>query len=777
MVEVTIAKKIHCGRMRFMVFFLFFGKIAETEAGKKIGKRVRTLGEQYVRWELLFYSISSSGQRSIHFGGVSGEAFLRYNMVETKLSGRATMSMTTDSSQPSASTKPVLVSERPLGRAANWTVGVISAVLVLISVGGYFYHREQLSVIAAEHLRLIVTGPAAIQAGVDAIYTVSTTAISGQPLSAQIEADIVAPDGQRLKGYKEPADEHGRLKVIIPADLKLPSQITLAVTAVYQKSREEAMLTIRVAQTRCMEQDVLMVRSVDGTYPSKKPTIVQKTPLKKDATPSIDVAFYPEGGEMACGLENRVYFVARDAQGNPASISGTVVAKRRQKDVPEEDIASIQTTHEGRGTFTIVPLEDETYSLKVTNPKGIKNRFALPEATKDCRVVLSAGSGVFAADKPLEFNLRAAKSGMPLVVAAYRCGIQVGQQPVVTKAGATGANPVVIALDDAASGVLRLAVFDYTTAPPKRVAERLVFRQPKQRLQVRIDNPKKEYASGEKVELSLSVSNEKGEPVPATLAVSLAEAGSPKPTQRASTYSLLTSRLERTENMKLADFYVSNETMDKVSGPVALDLLLGVQPASESLILPPLMFDNLNQIHANYEKNLTEYQAGRTKLLNTLTTASFYGGLGLLLLVAMLGLMRIVAGMHLWIPAIGATTCCLIVGAILLDPSRLTTNQNTSAAFAPYCELPTSKEPLAKSDGLPPKLDRPSGKPAVQPEKPTASAATLFWPPLLVAGPDGKAVVRFTLPASPSTFRITIDAQGANRFGDAQIEIVSRNSK
>ena len=48
------------------------------------------------------------------------------------------------------------------------------------------------------------------------------------------------------------------------------------------------------------------------------------------------------------------------------------------------------------------------------------------------------------------------------------------------------------------------------------------------------------------------------------------------------------------------------------------------------------MFDNLGQIRSNYEKSLLDYQAGRTEALNTLTTASFFGGLGLVVLVAML---------------------------------------------------------------------------------------------------------------------------------------------
>ncbi len=76
----------------------------------------------------------------------------------------------------------------------------------------------------------------------------------------------------------------------------------------------------------------------------------------------------------------------------------------------------------------------------------------------DRDIVLTTGAGVFAAEKPLEFNIRSTKAGLPLVVAAYCRGVQVGQQPLATKAGA---NPVAITLDPALGGVIRLTVYNY----------------------------------------------------------------------------------------------------------------------------------------------------------------------------------------------------------------------------------------------------------------------------------------------------------------------------
>ena len=122
--------------------------------------------------------------------------------------------------------------------------------LVLISVAGYFYCRGQLAAIGAEHLRLIVTGPSRLQAGAAATYTVSTRSISGGPLPAEIEVVLSVPDGSRLKAYKETADEHGLLQVVIPAGLELPARPRLSVVARHRESRETAEATLAVGPDR-----------------------------------------------------------------------------------------------------------------------------------------------------------------------------------------------------------------------------------------------------------------------------------------------------------------------------------------------------------------------------------------------------------------------------------------------------------------------------------------------------------------------------------------------
>jgi hypothetical protein len=689
------------------------------------------------------------------------------------------MSTSNEPVQPQVATKSGQAAERSFGRAANWTVGIAAAVLVLISVGGYFYHREQLSAIAADHLRLIVTGPSSVLAGAGAEYMVSTTAISGQPLPAQIEVAILGPDGQRLKAYKEPADEHGRLRVAIPSDLQLPSRVTLKVTALHRDSQETAELPLEVEPVRYATQLTLDRASYrPGDTVLYRSTTLERLALKAGREMPVRFEILAPDGSVASGSSG-------DATMQRGIASGQFLIP---ESAPTGQYVLVAGSPDGiftsqRRTFLVASQPPSPESKKdAKTPDKAKSDAAKPDSTKpdpasnktdadsnkpdaasvEPEVVLSAGAGVFAAGKPLEFNIRSAHAGVALVVAAFCDGVQVGQQPLVTSAGG---NAVAIPLDASIGGPIRLMLFDYRTSPPKTIAEQSIHRQRAQNLTVRVDGVKQRYSPGDNVDLSLLVTNEKKEPVPAALSVCVADAAN--------------SATDRNGSVVGLPNPAGNGELTSALTP---DLLLGAQPMPAETLNPPLMFDNLGEIRSNYEKCLANYQADRTKALNTLTTASFFCGLGLVLLVAMLGLMGIVSGMHLWIPAVGATTCCLIMGAILMDPGRLATSQDLGVPFAPYLgpfKTDVKGENRPTSDGTRSMGDQARGDAGKSTQKTSAPGPTIktpYWNPLLIAGPDGKATIRFKLPDVSSTFRLTVDAHDEGRVGTVETAIVSRKA-
>jgi hypothetical protein len=91
----------------------------------------------------------------------------------------------------------------------------------------------------------------------------------------------------------------------------------------------------------------LVVRSSEAAFqPQRRPLIIQANeaipaasgrPTAHAPEPDkIDVTFFPEGGQVVAGLENRVYFIARDPAGKPVQLSGTLVGHGHRDDAHDQ---------------------------------------------------------------------------------------------------------------------------------------------------------------------------------------------------------------------------------------------------------------------------------------------------------------------------------------------------------------------------------------------------------------------------------------------------------
>ena len=231
--------------------------------------------------------------------------------------------------------------------------------------------------------------------------------------------------------------------------------------------------------------------------------------------PQID--FFPEGGRLAAGIENRVYFAARDAKGQPLEIHGNIV------DGKGTSVVRVDAARSGLGVFSVVPDAAETYRLAVTSPAGVSLSPLLPPASADQKIAITTGRSVFAPGAPLEFIVRSTKDRLPLVITARVRGMLVGQRILVTSPTdqPAKAGTVSIPLDDQVAGVIRLTAYDYTNSPPKVLAQRLVYRRPRRLTSA---TRRKEPAG----ELSLAIQNEKGRPVAAALGLTVLAGGQDK---------------------------------------------------------------------------------------------------------------------------------------------------------------------------------------------------------------------------------------------------------
>ncbi|MBP6025247.1 MG2 domain-containing protein [Ferruginibacter sp.] len=98
---------------------------------------------------------------------------------------------------------------------------------------------------------------------------------------------------------------------------------------------------------------------------------------KSKKTASLQLIFFPEGGDLIAGVDNRVAFKATDNNGFPITLTGQIESEDGTK------IVDIKTEHDGMGLFDIQPLVGKKYKATVNFGYSSKLNFSLPEAKEE----------------------------------------------------------------------------------------------------------------------------------------------------------------------------------------------------------------------------------------------------------------------------------------------------------------------------------------------------------------------------------------------------------
>lgn len=277
---------------------------------------------------------------------------------------------------------------------------------------------------------------------------------------------------------------------------------------------------------------------------------------------SVDVALYPEGGDLVAGLPSRLYVEARTPAKKPADIAGFIV------DASGAEVAPFRTEHEGRGRARFTPAKGGKYSLKITEPAGISRRFPLPAIVDDGAVITTL-SEVSPAKEPVKATI--AWTGDRLVTVTLRqrdreldtITLDAGKQKgtdVSLKAGS-------------ADGVLVLTVVSKDGLP---LAERLVFREPEKQLSIELKADRERYVPGAPVKLTVKTSLE-GKPTSAVVGVTVSDESVFEILERREQPpSLPVMVLLESDVQELADAQVYLDPKN-VKSKLAVDLLLGTQ--------------------------------------------------------------------------------------------------------------------------------------------------------------------------------------------------------
>jgi hypothetical protein len=276
---------------------------------------------------------------------------------------------------------------------------------------------------------------------------------------------------------------------------------------------------------------------------------------------TLDLALYPEGGDLVAGLASRVYFEARTPAKKPADLSGRVIDVSTGKVV-----AQVRSEHEGRGRFELTPQAGVKYALRIDAPSGIKKTFPLPEV-KPRGAVIRVREDVVPAGKLVQLAVGLSGVGRATVTLSQR---EVRVASAVVEDGQGGP----VTLDPGvADGVLVATVWDHDGRP---LAERLVFRQPSKEVTVELKADRKRYVPGGPVQLTARTTRD-GKPVSALVMLTVTDdAVLELQEKRDQAPQLPVMVLLEPEVKELADAQLYLDAKNPKS-KLAVDLLLGTQ--------------------------------------------------------------------------------------------------------------------------------------------------------------------------------------------------------
>ncbi|MCK5689995.1 A-macroglobulin complement component, partial [Myxococcota bacterium] len=285
---------------------------------------------------------------------------------------------------------------------------------------------------------------------------------------------------------------------------------------------------------------------------------------------TIDLQFFPEGGDLVSGLENRVYVEGRTPAKKPADFEAIVV------DDKNREVTAFSTEHDGRGRFVFTPESGRKYFLRITKPSSITRRFALPVA-KDKGAVLTARKDILEARGKAQLAVASNITGKFLLTIKQKDKELVREVFNFKKRGQDRVNKFsnrFLKLPRDAAGVLIATLWNEDGKP---VAERLLYRQPKKHIQIKIKADKKRYVPGGKVNLTVQTTDGQGKPTPAVVGVSITdESVLEMIDKREQSPRLPVTVFLESEVKELADAHVYLDK-DNPKAPLATDLLLGTQ--------------------------------------------------------------------------------------------------------------------------------------------------------------------------------------------------------
>ena len=192
--------------------------------------------------------------------------------------------------------------------------------------------------------------------------------------------------------------------------------------------------------------------------------IMSVPPKNKPASkPAITLRFFPEGGTIVEGINNRIAFKATDANGQPFSFAGNI------EDKNGKIITPFASEHDAMGVFELTPEPGNEYTGYISLNNGSKLSFKLPKPAEEgitLRIENTNPSRLFVLLNRAEKNKE--KYGHVRIVAqinyqiVFSANLNLDEDQLA----------VTISKKDLPYGILHITAFDKNNLP---LAERITF--------------------------------------------------------------------------------------------------------------------------------------------------------------------------------------------------------------------------------------------------------------------------------------------------------------
>jgi hypothetical protein len=229
---------------------------------------------------------------------------------------------------------------------------------------------------------------------------------------------------------------------------------------------------------------------------------VYTIPVMLNRPEYTDLQFMPEGGALVAGLPANVGFKAIGEDGEGVNISGRIYDSKQQQ------VTDFTSKHKGMGSFMFTPQPGETYTAVVDLPGGSVKNYPLPPVSKTGIVLHVKNSN---ATESLRVTILATSDIYNAAPSCYLLGLSRG---MVCYAARVSLNEVRIVFYVPKSafptGIVHFTLLNAASLP---VAERLVFVDHHDNLNISITPDKTSYVPHDSVSLKIKVTNRFDKPV------------------------------------------------------------------------------------------------------------------------------------------------------------------------------------------------------------------------------------------------------------------------